>query len=48
MKTTQQSLLFRYRISLGIFVFGLVVSGITAFGLEIETALLNRVLGLNA
>jgi hypothetical protein len=48
MKTTQQSLMFRYRISLGIFVFGLVVSGITAFGLEIETALLNRVLGLSA
>ena len=48
MKTTQQSLLFRYRISLAIFILGLVVSGITAFGLEMETALLNRVLGLNA
>lgn len=48
MKTTHQSLLFRCRISLAIFILGLIVSGITAFALEMETALLNRVLGLDA
>lgn len=41
------AVLFRYRLSLGLFIFGMIVSGLTAFPLELETALLNRLLGLN-
>jgi hypothetical protein len=37
----------RYRISLGFFIFGLIVSGISAFPLESEAALLDRWFGVN-
>ena len=40
------ALLFRYRVSLGVFLFGLVVSGVTAFPLLHELELLSRLLGL--
>jgi hypothetical protein len=36
----------KYRISLGLFVFGLVVSGLTAFPLLAELSVLVRVLGI--
>ena len=38
--------LIRYRVSLGIFIVGLVVSGLTTFPLQWEISLLNRMLGL--
>jgi hypothetical protein len=37
-----KSVLFRYRVSLGLFILGLVVSGITAFPLLWEVSLLHR------
>ena len=42
-----RSFSFRYRLSLGLFIFGLVASGLSAFPLEMETALLNRWFGIN-
>ncbi len=48
MKNSERpTFLFRYRLALGFFIFGLVTSGLTAFPLEMESALLNRWLGLN-
>jgi hypothetical protein len=44
---SDRKLIFRYRLSLGSFIFGLIVSGLTAFPLELETALLNRLLGIH-
>lgn len=41
-----QSLLFRYRLSLGIFVVGLILSGVTAFPLLTELRLLAAWLGI--
>jgi hypothetical protein len=35
----------RIRILLGLFVFGLVVSGLTAFPIRMETQILNRIIG---
>lgn len=42
-RTRTQSLLRRIRIWLSLFIIGLVLSGLTAFPLERETRLLNRV-----
>ncbi|MEP7014860.1 MAG: hypothetical protein ABI925_05425 [Verrucomicrobiota bacterium] len=39
--------LFRYRLSLGVFIGGLIASGLTAFPLQMETALLNRWFEIN-
>jgi hypothetical protein len=39
-------ILRRYRLVLGLFITGLIVSGITAFPLEMETAILDRYLGV--
>jgi hypothetical protein len=36
------SMLFRYRIALGVFILGLVVSGITALPLQWELSILDR------
>lgn len=47
MKSNRPNLLLRYRISLAVFIFGLIVSGIAAFALEMETAILRRILPLN-
>jgi len=38
-------LLFRYRFTLGFFVLGLVISGLTAFPLQWEVAVLHRLTG---
>jgi uncharacterized membrane protein len=43
---SDRKLIFRYRLSLGSFISGLIVSGLTAFPLELETALLNRLFGM--
>ena len=43
-----RDLLLRYRVSLGVFIFGLILSGLAALALEPETALLNRLFGLTA
>jgi len=37
--------LFRYRLGLGFFIVGLVISGLTAFPLQSEVALLHKVTG---
>src|SRR2546421_11317101 len=47
MKSNRHKLLLRYRLSLGFFILGLVVSGLRAFALEIETAILKRFLPLD-
>src|SRR4051812_28114499 len=39
---------FRYRLSLGFFIIGLVVSGLTTFPLQWELNLLHRILGETA
>jgi hypothetical protein len=39
--------LFRYRVALGVFLFGLVVSGLTAFPLWSELYLAAKVFGVN-
>jgi len=44
---SDRKLIFRYRLSLGSFIFGLIVSGLTALALELETALLNRLFGIH-
>src|SRR2546430_12321377 len=46
MKSNRHKLLLRYRLSLAFFIFGLLVSGLRAFALEIETAILQRFLPL--
>lgn len=46
--TSPGGLLFRYRLSLGIFILGLVLSGLTAFPLLTEMRLLARWLGVAA
>lgn len=47
MKPVRQKLLLGYRLSLAFFILGLIVSGLAAFALEIETAILKRLLPLN-
>lgn len=42
-RTRSQSLLHRIRIWLALFIIGLVLSGLTAFPLERETGMLNRI-----
>lgn len=42
-----QTLLLRYRLSLGAFVTGLILSGVTAFPLLSELRLLGRMLGIS-
>lgn len=42
------ALLVRYRLVLGLFILGLVVSGVTAFPLLLELELLARLLGIPA
>jgi hypothetical protein len=44
----RESVLFRYRLVLGGFIIGLVLSGITAFPLLHELELLSRLLGIPA
>ena len=39
--------LFRYRLSLGLFILGMVLSGISALPLQSELALLSRFLGIS-
>lgn len=41
-------MLFRYRLSLGFFIIGLVVSGLSAFPLQWEVSVLHRILGGNS
>ncbi len=48
MRIRNQHLLYRYRLILGLFIFGLLLGGVTAFAFEMETALLNRLFGINA
>ena len=42
----RQALIVRYRISLGIFVLGLILSGLTAFPLLTELRLVAAALGI--
>ncbi len=48
METETNRLIRRIRIWLVLFIIGLVLSGLTAFPLERETALLNRIFGVAA
>jgi hypothetical protein len=48
METETSRLIRRIRIWLALFIVGLVLSGLTAFPLERETALLNRMFGVAA
>jgi hypothetical protein len=43
-----RSSLFRYRLSLGIFILGLIISGLTTFPLRSELALLTRIFGASS
>lgn len=43
-----ERLLRKYRLSLGIFVFGLIVSGLTAFPLQWELQVLGSLLGIES
>jgi hypothetical protein len=45
MESSARKILFRYRLVLGLFIAGLVLSGITAFPLESEIAMVDRFLG---
>lgn len=47
-ETTAKSLLRKIRIWLMLFIIGLVLSGLTAFPLERETGILNRMFGVTA
>jgi hypothetical protein len=42
-----KSILFRYRLSLGFFILGLIVSGITAFPLQWELSILSNLIGIS-
>lgn len=46
MEPETASLIRRIRIWLALFIIGVVLSGVTAFPLESETALLNRAFGV--
>jgi hypothetical protein len=46
MELTNRELLFRYRLVLGLFIAGLIVSGLTAFPLRAELSTLSRFLGI--
>jgi hypothetical protein len=46
--TEKAALLRRIRVWVAVFIVGLVLSGVTAFPLERETALLNRLFGVSA
>jgi len=46
MEVNKRKLLLRYRIALGFFIFGLVVSGITALPLQWELSILDRWFGM--
>jgi hypothetical protein len=46
MRSRSASLLFRYRLSLGLFIVGLIASGLTAFPLRVELSTLSRFLGI--
>jgi hypothetical protein len=45
MEMNSRKMLRRFRVSLGFFIFGLVVSGISAFPLQSELSILSRVSG---
>ena len=47
MGTTDREWLFRYRVILGAFVIGLVVSGLTAFPLRTELSILSKFVGVS-
>jgi hypothetical protein len=47
MAMNRSSWLFRYRLALGLFIVGLVLSGLTAFALETELSLLSRFFGIS-
>jgi len=47
-KIQSRKVLFRYRLSLGFFILGLTLSGISALPLELESAILDRWFGMNA
>ena len=43
-----KSPLFRYRLSLGIFIIGLILSGLTTFPLRLELSLLTKITGASS
>ena len=45
-ETSSRAILFRYRLILGVFIAGLILSGVTAFPLLYELELLARMLGV--
>ena len=45
---TQETLLWRIRMIVAVFIIGLVLSGVTAFPLLYEMSLLGKMLGINA
>ena len=47
MESANQGLTVRYRLSLGAFILGLVLSGISALPLQHELSLLSRLLGIS-
>ena len=47
MELENRKLLFRYRLSLGLFIVGLIVSGLTALPLRTELSTLCRFLGIS-
>ena len=47
MRIRNRNLLIRYRISIGFFIVALLLSGFIVFTFEPETALLNRLFGIN-
>ena len=47
MQLNNRTILFRYRLVLGLFVFGLIVSGISALPLRLELAILSNLLGIS-
>lgn len=47
METNKRQLLFRYRLALGAFIIGLVLSGISAFPLRKELSILSRIFAVS-
>jgi hypothetical protein len=47
MELNNRTILFRYRLVLGLFIFGLIISGLSAFPLRLELAILSNVFGIS-
>jgi hypothetical protein len=47
MELNNRTILFRYRLVLGLLIFGLIISGISAFPLRLELAILSNFLNIS-